>query len=309
MKKLKFLNSRWFYVVFFLVSFPFFLYQTFPYSIVNQSLTNAVADNTSLDLRINSIEPLLPLGFKGNQVIISSQDRSRRLEFKSVAVRLSVLRLLIGQVAGKAILVDPDDGSAELFVKISLFDLIGGSPLPSSVSLNADKFSIGQIVGLALKLYHEVANDLIKSTLLQINLGAKVDGTLDLDLDYLNPELSTGNLDLKFLDARLDLNDPNLQIEPQIFDKANIIARLDGGILVLDESSGFHSKELKIDTSGSFKLKSPLQNTTLSLNLSLKLSGSINDNFGFLLNVVGGESGSLNYSLGGTLGRPVPRDS
>lgn len=308
MKKLKFLNSRWFYVVLFLLSFPFFLYQTFPYSIINQSLTNIVADNTSLDLRIGSIEPLFPLGFKANKVIISSQDRSRQLEFKSISLRLSVLRLLLGHMAGKAVLVDPDDGLAEVFLKWSILDLIGGSPLPSFVSFSVAKFSIGSIVGLALKMYHEVANDLIKSTLLQINFNAKLDGVLDLDLDYLTPESSTGELNLKFLDARLDLNDPNLQIQPQIFEKANINARLNNGVLVLDKTSGFHSQELKTDVSGSFKLKSPLQDTAMSLNLSLKLLGSINDNFGFLLNVVGGENGSLEYSLGGTLSQPMPRD-
>lgn len=302
------MNSRWFYVVLFLLSFPFFLYQTFPYSIINQSLTNIVADHTSLDLRIESIEPLFPLGFKGNKVIISSQDRSRQLEIKSVSLRLSVLRLLLGQIAGTAVLVDPDNGSAELFLKWSLFDIIGGSQLPSSVSFNGDRFSIGSIVGLALKIYHEVANDLIKSTLLQINFSAKVDGRLDLDLDYVTPESSTGELNLKFVDARLDLNDPNLQIQPQIFEKANINARLNSGVLVLDKASGLHSQELKTDVSGSFKLKSPLQDTAMSLNLSLKLLGSINDNFGFLLNVVGGENGALEYSLGGTLAQPIPRD-
>jgi hypothetical protein len=43
----------------------------------------------------------------------------------------------------------------------------------------------------------------------------------------------------------------------------------------------------------------------LDITIPLKLEGTLKDNFGFILSMVGGSEGQLNYQISGTIARPA----
>lgn len=293
----------------FTLAFMFFAYMTFPYTLLNQGLSDIVSRETGIDLRIDELSPNFPLGFRASGIALVSPDGARRLELDSLTVDVSVWRVLIGQFAVKLELVDSSQGVFDGLVTWSAFDLLfGGSPIPSHLGINADSFKLNQIVGLTLKLYSNHANDLIKGTLQQIQLDALLNGRASIDLAKFDAEQSSGVIDLKLEKARLLINDPLLEIKPQVFKKASIKANLVEGRLSIEKSSGFHSQELESDFSGSVNLIDPIPNSKMDLSFSLKLGGSLKENFGFLLSVVGGNEGALKYRISGTLGRPNMQD-
>lgn len=293
------------YGTLFFLAFMFFAYMTFPYTLVNQNITDTVSRETGIDLRINELSPSFPLGFNAMGVSLTSPDGSRQLELTSISVDFSVWRLLIGQLAIKLEVVDSSNGVFDGLSTWSIFDLLwGGSAVPSHIGVYADRFKLNQIVGLGLKLYADQANDLIKGTLQQIQLHAFLDGSASINLARFDAEQSSGNVDLKLSDAKLTINDPLLKIEPQVFKKASLKAQLVEGKLVISKSSGFHSQEFESDFSGSANLTNPIPDSKMSMSFAVRLGGSLKENFGFLLSVVGGEDGALSYSLGGTIGSP-----
>lgn len=297
--------SKLLYVLLFLFSFVFFLYLTFPYSILKEAVVAEIAKNTGMNVKIEEFGPDLPLGFEAEKVTVTNSDGSS-VSLDTIEVSISTLSLLIGSLSVDIELVSEQGGTFIAEASWSLFKMIlDNNMIPASIDLEAEKFAIGPLASFGLKTYAKEANDLIKGTLNKIKIDGNLQGTVVADLAVDDPLASTGSVDLKLLNSSLDMNDPSLDLAKQIFKKANVKADLKGGKLILDKQSGFHSQELLVDLDGSAQLKNPIPTSLLNIGIDVELLGSLKENFAFLLGMMGGGSeGSVNYQLSGSFGRP-----
>jgi len=226
------------------------------------------------------------------------------VELKHIEVNISLLSLFIGDLGLSVDVIDKMGGELELETDISVSKIIGGEALPSNIHLNSNKFSIGDLASLGLNVYSDFADELVKGLIKQIDLRGKLNGIVNLNINSSNPTQSKGKVKLNIDKMILAINDPNLDIAPQRFKKAKIIANLKNGSLSVDKSSGFHSQELTVDLSGILKFSKPIPRSALNFNIALKLMGQLQENFGFLLSMAGGSDSNANYKISGTIGRP-----
>ncbi|NRA67966.1 MAG: type II secretion system protein GspN [Pseudobacteriovorax sp.] len=296
--------SKLVYILIFFGSFLFFLYLTFPYSILKEAVVAEVGKNTGLNIRIESFGPDLPLGFEGEKITVTGSG-DLKVELKSFEVSVSVFSLLIGRLGVEVELEDPKGGVLVASSSWSLLNMvIDNNMIPQSIDLTSESFEIGQFANFGLKTYAKEANDLIKGTLTKMKIAGKLNGAIEADLDVDDPLQSSGIIDLKLMNASLDLNDPNLDLAKQVFKKAVVKADLKGGKLGIDKDSGFHSQELVVDVNGSAQLKNPIPKSLLNIGMDLKLLGSLKENFDFILGMMGGSDGNAKYKLSGSFGRP-----
>ena len=158
--------------------------------------------------------------------------------------------------------------------------------LPSNIHLNSNKFSIGDLASLGLNVYSDHADELVKGLIKQIDLRGKLNGIVNLNINSSNPTQSKGKVKLSIDKMLLAINDPNLDIAPQRFKKAKVIANLKNGSLSVDKSSGFHSQELTVDLSGILKFSKPIPSICTEFQYCSKAYGvSCKKNFGFLLSM------------------------
>ncbi len=293
------------YSLVFFVSFLVFVLFTFPFGVLKEAMISEVSQATGLQIRIKEMSPSFLLGMDASKIRVTSSDSKVQAELESMDITISVLKLLIGQAAVNAELVSKNKGTLELDVSWSLWQLlIDRNFVPAHIALEADKFELGGLISLALNHTSHTANDMVKDLLTQISVQANLSGKTEIKLAVDDPLQSTGNIELQLQKATIDLLNPTLVIARQTFKRALVKAQLKGGKLSLDSKSGFETQEMNVDLVGSTILKNPIGNSTMDLGINLKLDGSLKDNFGVILSVVGGSEGLLNYQITGTFERP-----
>lgn len=293
------------YILLFLFSFTFFLYLTFPYSVLKEAVFAEVAKATGYNIQIENFGPSLPVGFEGENLQISSKDGSQNIQLQEVDITISMLSLLIGRISIDADLVSKNKGELDLQVSWGILQLaLDQNFIPSSIDIDADNFDVGSLATFGIQSYAKNANDLIKGTLLKMIVTGNLVGTAELDLAVDDPVQSSGVVNLKLAKAALDLNDEGLGVAKQNFKKADIRGSLEKGSLKINPKSGFVSQELSIKLKGKTDLRSPLPSSKLDLGIDVNLSGKLKENFDFVLSMAGGKDGGVKYKLSGTLGRP-----
>lgn len=298
--------TKIFYALVFLFSLLLFIFLSFPFAIVKENIVAEINARTPLQLGISALNPSLPVGLVAEDVSIQTIDGEGSFRLSSVGMKLQALRLFLAQ-AGISIHLESNPGeSLDLDAHWSIFSILSGAILPSSVSVESSGFDLGPIADFGLKAASQQVNDLIKGVLQQMRVSGKLFGELDLDLSGSDLTSSNGRIELKVVDGILDLNDPNLAIEAQSFSKASVIATLKDGKLSFDPSGGFVTQDLTIDIGGDIQFAEPMTSSRLNLELSLELRGSLKTNFGFLLSMLGGGSEEkAEYKLTGSLAGPV----
>ena len=292
------------YITLAIVSFIFFFLVSFPWGILKEAVVAQIRGVSPISVQIGQLGPSLPFGFQADDIKLTSADGSKEVELRHVEVTISFLSLFIGDLGLSLDIVDKTGGELTLNTDIPLSQILGGQPLPSSIDLNSDKFSIGDLVSLGLNVYSDYADELVKGLIKQIDLRGKLIGFVNLNINSSNPTQSKGEVKLNIDKMILAINDPNLDIAPQRFKKAKVIAKLKNGSLSVDKSSGFHSQEMTVDLSGILKFSKPIPHSALNFNIALKLMGQLQENFGFLLSMAGGSDSNANYRIVGTVGRP-----
>lgn len=300
------LFSSFGYVLLFGLSFLFFIFMTFPYGLLKETVLSRVSEQTDINIRIAEFGPSLPLGFYATRVRVSPLDSASELEFERAKVSLSMFRLLMGEVAINLELRTANRGWMEVQGSWRIFSLIRGQvAVPRRILLEARDFDLANSTNFLLKYSANQANDLIRGTLAQMEVRGLLNGDLVLVMAADDPVQSSGEVNLEILEGVLDLNDPDLNIPAQNFSKALIRANLRGGRLILDDSSGLTTQELAISLNGSTSLRNPLELSVLDIDIGLQIQGTLRDNFGFLLSMMGGGSeDSASYKLTGTMERP-----
>ncbi|RZA16191.1 MAG: type II secretion system protein GspN [Proteobacteria bacterium] len=201
-------------------------------------------------------------------------------------------------------LVSKNKGVIDASASFGILQLISRDMVPSSIYLEAKDFELGPIVTLALREKSKTANELVKDLMNQITFVGNLTGKTELKLASSEPIQSTGVVDLQLKKASLSINNPNLTLARQVFEKGLIKANLANGKLSIDPNSALNSQELKVGFKGNSVLRNPLENSLLDFVIALKLEGTLKDNFGFTMSFMGGNDQGVNYTINGTLSRP-----
>lgn len=296
------------YVALFLVTFFFFVYITFPYLVLKEALSAKLGKLTGLDIRMEELDPNLPLGFEATKLSISSSRGGPAIEVQTADVSISVLNLLIGRIGVHVDLETKNGGELSVYTRMSIWKLMDGVMLPSVFELDANKFPIGPLIGFLLssQANSPTANPMISGLLAQISMDGDLNGMIDLDIAADNPSASNGEIDINFKNMSFKINDPSLHVAEQKFKKALLKANMTKGALKFDNNSGFESDELKLGITGDIALKPQLERSNLNLELSIKLDQGLKEQFGFLLDMAGGGGSGdvVKYQLKGVLGSP-----
>lgn len=297
---------RWlWYTGLFIVSFLIFFLFTFPYGVVKEAVVGEISQATGLNIRVKEIGPSFPIGVDAEGLKIATQDSMAQVEFQSADVTMSILPLFIGRASFNVELVSKNKGVLEASATFGLLQLITQKDMvPSNISLESKDFELGPIVTLLLREKSKTANDMVKDLMTQITFLGNLTGKAEMKLVASEPIQSTGTVDLQLKKATLDLNNPNLVIARQNFEKALVKASLQSGKLTIDPNSALNSQELKVAFKGNSVLRNPFESSLLDFMIGIKLEGTLKDNFGFIMSVVGGNEGGVNYTINGNLGRP-----
>ena len=304
--------KKWFkksgYVLLFVVSFIFFLYLTFPYGVLKESMAAFISKQAGLDIHIGELRPSLPLGFDMTDVTLAPVGGGPVLELKEVQIDFSMLNLLFGAIAINLDLLDKDRGEFEASVKFSLIDLLKKNFMPYKIAFDANKFGIGQFIAFGLNRMamnpNNPAGQLFTPLLDQMKIVGKMQGEASFFLDVGNLSESTGSVDLKLADAALKLENASLDMADQTFSKAAFKANMASGNLTITKDSGFHTQELMLDFSGDAKLKPQIGQSLLNFNIGFRLDKGLKDKFGFIIDAKGGTDGAIRINIKGTVDRP-----
>lgn len=297
---------RWlWYSGLFIVSFLVFFLFTFPYGVVKEAVVGEISQSTGLNIRVKEIGPSFPIGIDAEGLKIATQDSMAQVEFNSADVTVSILPLFIGRVTFNLELVSKNKGILEASVTFGLLQLISQKDMvPSRINLESKDFELGPIVTLMLREKSKSANDMVKDLMTQITFLGNLSGKAEIKLATSEPIQSTGTVDLQLKKATLDLNNPNLVVARQNFEKALIKGSLQNGKLTIDPNSALNSQELKVAFKGNSVLRNPFETSLLDFLIAIKLQGTLKDNFGFIMSVIGGNEGGVNYTINGNLSKP-----
>ena len=300
------------YAILFVVSFLFFVYLTFPFNIIKESVVMKLNKATGLNIAVYDLSPSLLLGVEAQGVSLKTPT-GQEVKFSVVEVSLSTLHLFIGRLRCVLEVQDAQENPLEVAAGFGLFSLIadatsGKPPLPDKITVKASNYGLNDLTAYALSFYAGKAstNPLIVPLLEQMEVRGSLNVDIKLALNLEDPTASDGSLDLNIGEFVLAMNAPDFTIDDQIFEKALIKANLSGGSLKIQEDSEFSSQDISVQISGNLDLKTPLPSSVMNLSIPLQIKGALKDQFGFLIDAMlkGTSDGNIPLQVRGTLLRP-----
>lgn len=300
------------YVVLFIVSFLFFVYLTFPFNILKESLVMKLNKATGLNVSVYDLSPSLLLGIEAQGVSLKAPT-GQEVKFSAIEVSLSTLRLFTGRLRCILEMQDAQKNPLEVTAGFGLFSLIadatsGKPPLPDRITIKAQNYGLNDLTAYALSSYasQPSTNPLIVPLLEQMEVRGNLNTDIVLDLDMEDPTASDGNLNLSIDAFALAMNAQDFTIDDQIFEKAQVKAKLSGGSLKIQEGSEFSSQDISVRVSGDLNLKTPLLSSVMNLSIPLQIKGALQAQFGFLIDAMlkGTGDGNIPLQVRGTLMRP-----
>ena len=296
-------------VIVFLGSFLLFLYLSFPYGVLKESISTQVQLATGISLRMDSFGPAFPFGFSASGVEVY-KGQGVRFKVSSVTARLSISQMFLLRLGVSISVEDQSGGDLAVGVGFGVFDILTGNiGLPSYVSLYADRFPLDSLTafGIQTAVNSGVGGPLAGPLLAKLGIKGKLNGNVNLDLNNKNPSQSTGAIKINFTDAVLVLSDPSLNFPDQAFKTAQLTASLTNGSLNVDPATRFTTADLEMGVDGKMALRPQLSNSDLNLKAFIRLKGLLGDQYGILIDGLSngmGKNGSISLQIGGTLGAP-----
>lgn len=300
------------YIVLFVVSFLFFIYLTFPFNILKESLVMKLNKTTGLNVSVYNLSPSLLLGVAAQGVSLKSST-GKEVKFSEIDVSLSALRLFIGQLHCVLEVKDAQENPLEVSAGFGLMSLIsnlrgGKPPLPERITVSAKNYGLNDLTGYAISSYaaNPATNPLIVPLLEQVEVRGSLNANVALHLDLEDPTASDGSLDVSIDKFVLAMNAPDFTIDDQKFEKAAVKADLSAGSLKIQEGSEFSSQDIAVKINGDLNLKTPLLNSAMNLAIPLQIKGALKQQFGFLIDAMlkGTSDGNIPLQVRGTLMRP-----
>jgi len=293
----------------FIASFVFFVYVTFPYVVLKESVAAQISQATGYSVNIGELGPNLPLGLSASNVSILAPGAPQPLRIAEADVEIGVFSLLLGRLSPEIALRSGTKGELDVALDFGLLGLAKGAAVPSGVKLEAVDFPIDDVVAFALRAAASGANvnAMVAPLLTGVGLSGKLNGAVKFKLNPGEPAQSSGTAEIKIDDALLKLSDPALGLPDQKFSKALIKANLASGKLVVDENSGFVADELQLNLKGDVTLARNVNQYQLRLDLGVKVEKDMNEKFGWLIDAAAGgtpRNGELTIQMSGPLSQP-----
>lgn len=295
------------YTILFILSFLFFVYTTFPYTIAKEALVNKISKATSLQISVRDLGPILPLGFSLGNVEVKVAGEEKGIEIEKLDVAMTLWKLLLLQLAVDIEMEDKNGGVFDLSGAMGIIDLIGGSFFPKAIELKAEQFDIGPFATFGLGKGKEAMRHqaMVADLIEKFGVSGLLTGNVDLALDASNIANSKGEVHLNLKKGVLKI-DPSLGMADQAFEKALVKAQLKSGRLTIDGRSGIKSQGLLLDIGGGINLRQNPMQSLLNMTMTVKLDRGLKDQFGFVIDsALGGRNGTLNYKISGALGQPI----
>lgn len=201
-----------------ILSFVFFLYLSFPYNLLKESLTLRVNQNASYRVKMGDLSPNLPLGVQVKDLSLDMYGRS--IELKHLELELGVFSLLTGRVKVSFLAQDPDKGSLEGVVTYGISTLISGRPeemIPEYIYIEGKKFVFGQAIDFILNAQANSSdvNLLLKPWLESIDINGKLNLNIDMDISPKDLRKSKGKINLNIEKMSLKSLNDSLSIPDQ----------------------------------------------------------------------------------------------
>lgn len=293
----------------FFASFFLFLFLTFPYEVLKESLSAEVSQATGYNVRIGDMSPNLPLGITAKDIRVDAPNGGATMNLGAFKLDLGVFSLLLGKLHVNAA-AESGKGDLEVGLDFGLFDLVKGAMAPRHFSLASNAFPLDGLAafGLSVAANAPGANPMVAPLLGALGLSAQLTGKAEVALDTSNPTQSTGNVDINFGKMILKLSHPSLGLPDQAFKKSVVKASVQSGTLVLDKASGFISEELELLTDGKITLKPDIAQSLLDMKVVIELKKDLKEKFGFVMDAVTGTStadGKVTMQVRGSMAAPV----
>lgn len=293
----------------FLASFLLFLFITFPYEVLKESIAATASQETGFDIRIGDMSASLPLGIDLKNIKVVSPSGGAQVALSEVNVSIGVLGFFLGKVKTYVELVS-GAGRIDIGADFGILDLISQQVTPRRVTFDSKNFPLDQLVAFGLNVAANApnGNPMVQPLLGTIGMTAQLNGKADVALDPKQLSQSTGSAEISLGKAILKLSHPSLGLTDQAFNKALIKAKVDAGTFVVDKSSGFVSEELDVATEGKITLKPDLLSSLLDLKVVLKLDKGMKEKMGFIIDAVTGTAtsdGQLTMQMRGPLLQPA----
>ena len=304
------LKTKFSLVVIFILSFLIFLYWSFPYGVLKETISTQLQAATGINMRIGHLGPAFPFGFKTEDLEIAGSS-GKKIEFQTATIRLNIFSLFLLNLGVNVDLTTKNKGELDADLAFAIPALLKGQlALPSSVDVTAKAFPLDDIVSYGLKQVAAsgaggpAAGPLIAA----MGFRGKLNGTVTLSLDSSAPAQSTGKVKLSLNDSALVLSDPSLGFPDQLFKSAQISADLGGGVLKVDPSSRFTAEDLDLGADGRVMLKKTFGSSELDMKMFMKLSGGLSEKFGWVMEGLSGgaaKGDGLHLQIRGTVDAPV----
>ncbi len=301
------------FVGLFLFSFALFLFLTFPYEVLKESLSAEIAQSTGFNVRIGEMGASLPLGIKAKDIKIENAAGNSSMTLTSMSANVSALSFLMGKVRAEAAFaassgIGKEPGEMDITLDFGLLDLIKGEAMPRRFQFVSDKFPIDQLVAFALSTAASGpnANQMVAPLMTAIGITGALTGRMDFDLNSTNPTQSAGSMDVKLVNATLMLDHPSIGLQNQTFKTAEIKAQVKNGVLEFAKGSGFVSQELSILTDGKVALKAVPTASILDLQVAVQLDGDLKEKLGVVMDMATGKSaeGKVTMQVRGPMEQP-----
>ena len=296
------------FVLFFIVSFIFFLYFTFPYEVLKETIASEVSAASGFNVRIGKLDSKFPIGIEAKDVVIGAGS-DKAVQISKLKARVSVLWLLVGRISVSTEIQDKGGGVLSADVALNAFKLIFSQNfIPSYVELECEQFSIGQWIDFTLTVLSKGSNmnPLVGPLLTKLGFIGKLKADVEVDLDSSDPAQSSGKADIQLKDATLILSDPTFNLPDQKFSKASIQAKMSQGSLVVEKGSGFFANDFVLEMNGKMLLKALLSKSTLDFGVKISLKKALKEQFGSILDAImgGSKEGEINIKISGNLSNP-----
>jgi type II secretion system protein N len=292
-----------------LASLIFFLYLSFPYDVLKESIAVQASAETGLSVSIEKIGPRFLLGLKAQNVRIAS-PKGDEIELKEVNVGISLLNLLLGKIKVELEFVDKSGGLLDLSAKLGILSLVmskGEMVLPSSIYVEAEKFNFGKFAEFSLKLLAASPSTsiLLKPVLEKIGIDGKLNAKVDLSLDNSDFSRSTGSSLISLVDTTVEF-DPSMQVPVQRFENAQIKFDLQSGQIAFDQSSRFKTSDIDVTIGGKIAQKGKVELSILDVSINVQLFKELKGQFGMVLDAIANKptDGKLVIKISGLLPAP-----
>lgn len=258
------------YAGLFWLFFIVFLYLTFPYDGIKNSLVAQIEDKAPLKVEISELKPFRLTGIQFKNVKIASQNDPNKVYFMvdNGRTRVHIMPFLLGILP---------------FVKTKIvmdFDLYGfGGGIAGQVVLKGREMAVAanfRDFDLA-----RMGADKQLSQFGQINLLGKSDGSFEWYINEDMPKASKGKVRLEYRGLRLMNSTVYGKPLPDIVfnDPSVIQLSLANKFLNIDEWS-LTSKNLDVQAEGKITMRDKFDNSRIGLNFKIKPSEDIEDSLG-----------------------------